>query len=1584
MATPGTLPTPPSGPIISLSDLYGGTGKQVAPPAAPPVSTIAPTPPPQDSSALDDRSIPQQFSDLMGSLDDVTKKIENYTPAGRAQHPILSRVGDLTRNAKELLLGGQQAGKPMGTSSGVANNPIISLIAAAPALAEAGEAGTALLEKHVGAGLEDLHTGKTFTRDLPTVQRAASKAPAVKQLAAPSPVIDVQGREVAPAPKTTEVSSQVASQKSDEPTGALAPYGGIERRGAYSFGRTPGKFGDAVNSAFNSARNAEISASAPPSKLPDGMSIKTTDALDGSIAENTSSTTLSSKGKEVGHVWVDYAPKAADLAGTKTAEINHTILDQDYQNKGLGKQMYQTAIENAKTKGVSRIVSDTDRSPEAERLWSSLAKDYPVTTIGTGDTARYSIDLTQPKDSEVSDSIESRKQDIHPALDALNKPELGYHTDDAGGMMRVSPSFIRPDGKVTYLGHDLHPTAITKAAPEYSGTETDRTRFINDTGAIRVRPVMDQREGETFHVTVPEKGVTHDQMDALKKMQSTVRYGNLMAETASKPSQLRTNMDNPKDWQYKSANDVEKILSQIGVHPDQKVLLNDLYGDKGSFIGNTVQSRAGVDFPGNFEKDNFASRRTTGNNMFDPEGYITGEEMDKGMTPKNSHRDFPNEEAYQDVVHNLSGTSVEDIAKKYPRVLNDPSVSESLATRQRDWDKQLPGAPEGTTIRQRYLDNLGVTHGPGLMEIPKHLIGPGSSTEGTIAHEWAHAVVAHLNDIPVEDIRSHLHPDAPDGAAAVTKLDLTHLPGATPTKTGASFTPEGLSQLWPKMLHVWTAGGAMEDLEYGLPFAKNPGVAGDMAQARATGRAMGFDRDMTLESRLIIGQRQVKKLLSDPAITSIIKTASATREEGLSKSLHASAEKVQDVLKQVREARKNVGNQIGSTERSVDTKLGNSAGGSVPKAEPEGAGGVSSTGAESAGEQPDQAIQGTLFSKTADSWNKIADLHDANGGATYNLAENKDLNGTDNYSVSTHPDRTEEIKGELTPQAIQTFAAKNADLLKDKTESLGTWKRPADGVHVLDVVKTIPNRDEAVQLGFEHKQDAIFDLKNGKEIFMKDEQAPVSAAVASRQETPTVSTRVPTRTVKGETVEDHTNQSLVSDMEAAKAAPGYVEKMVNRVRNIPGFVSPEGGDAQATADAFIRHAADNVKFVHSKLAEAEIKRDEQWYPVGAHERGIDVAKTHGITPAQAYAVTSVESPMTAWDQNTSLAERTVDIWKNQQDTKFTPEMKDAAAKITAIPANKSFKKAFKPIEGKTLGELSSDVDRALWLRLYDEGHNPRTYQTWGPDAKSLGLAKNTDGTDAKVGWSFQNHIQKAISILKDGSPENISKQLGYGHKVRNFYNNQAAPDDPRFLTIDTHAGATGQLRPLSGKNPAISNIFGTISNGPNGLNGTYPLYDAAYRLAAKELDISIPSRLQSPTWVKIREVFSDDFKTKENLDAVDAIWKEHADGKITADQARQRIWDYAAGWHARTPQENGPSSDPGELPASSVLGASSEGTAGWGNRSRIAAPASDKTLDKQSAKIAKTEADRVAKRKAELDAHVARMKQGISALGTKK
>jgi hypothetical protein len=78
-----------------------------------------------------------------------TSSIENYTQEGRKEHPVLSRVGDVTRNAKELMFGGTT---PMGPQKGVLNNPVTMAMSLAPGAAEAGSVASAKVGEALRVG----------------------------------------------------------------------------------------------------------------------------------------------------------------------------------------------------------------------------------------------------------------------------------------------------------------------------------------------------------------------------------------------------------------------------------------------------------------------------------------------------------------------------------------------------------------------------------------------------------------------------------------------------------------------------------------------------------------------------------------------------------------------------------------------------------------------------------------------------------------------------------------------------------------------------------------------------------------------------------------------------------------------------------------------------------------------------------------------------------------------------------------------------------------------------------------------------------------------------------------------------------------------------------------------------------------------------------------------------------------------------------------------------------------------------------------------------------------------------------------
>lgn len=83
------------------------------------------------------------------------------------------------------------------------------------------------------------------------------------------------------------------------------------------------------------------------------------------------------------------------------------------------------------------------------------------------------------------------------------------------------------------------------------------------------------------------------------------------------------------------------------------------------FTNGYIQQKR--DFCGYFVADNYSVRHTTGHNMFDPDSFITGEELDLGLTYSNSARAFPDFKAYHDAV--TGAYTPKEIAEFFPRVL---------------------------------------------------------------------------------------------------------------------------------------------------------------------------------------------------------------------------------------------------------------------------------------------------------------------------------------------------------------------------------------------------------------------------------------------------------------------------------------------------------------------------------------------------------------------------------------------------------------------------------------------------------------------------------------------------------------------------------------------------------------------------------------------------------------------------------------------------------------------------------------------------------------------------------------------------
>jgi len=397
-------------------------------------------------------------------------------------------------------------------------------------------------------------------------------------------------------------------------------------------------------------------------------------------------------------------------------------------------------------------------------------------------------------------------------------------------------------------------------------------------------------------------------------------------------------------------------------------------------------------------------------------------------------------------------------------------------------------------------------------------------------------------------------------------------------------------------------------------------------------------------------------------------------------------------------------------------------------------------------------------------------------------------------------------------------------------------------------------------------------------------------------------------------------------------------------------------DAQEVYDVFSREVANNLEYLMENFNENYKEVSTLWYD-GANILAQDLSKKYGITKEQVAGVMASLSPQKDWYQNVRLAEmvlmaheanpimskemvekqkliakegltpvkREVNklkkayeaakknvelVSENKESTKqditaAKQVLKDSKEKLRS--ANDKYNKnldnsnrvidSIAELTGKRMYDVPDEM-KGYYTRLWNEVNVTKDYDVLRPDGQVMGLAVKNDGEKAKVAWGSYTEINKANAIYLDGSQENITRSLGEMHKIRNFYNNIIDPmSKDQDVTMDTHAIAAALLMPLSGNSKQVGQNFGTgtKNSSPLGIKGLYYAYAEGYKLAAKETDL-LPRQVQSITWEAIRGLFTATFKnSKQNVAKVESIWNNYANNKISIDEARKQIDEFAGG-----------------------------------------------------------------------------------------
>lgn len=108
--------------------------------------------------------------------------------------------------------------------------------------------------------------------------------------------------------------------------------------------------------------------------------------------------------------------------------------------------------------------------------------------------------------------------------------------------------------------------------------------------------------------------------------------------------------------------------------------------------------------------------------------------------------------------------------------------------------------------------------------------------------------------------------------------------------------------------------------------------------------------------------------------------------------------------------------------------------------------------------------------------------HTENGGSTFGL-DGTNYAGAPKAAVSLFNERTKMVDGQLTEEALSQYIQENQDILSGNEDVLvvGSWFNEKTNQTELDV-SVVLDKDEAVRIGKEFNQQAVWDLEHFKEI----------------------------------------------------------------------------------------------------------------------------------------------------------------------------------------------------------------------------------------------------------------------------------------------------------------------------------------------------------------------------------------------------------------------------------------------------------------------------------------------------------------------
>jgi hypothetical protein len=393
----------------------------------------------------------------------------------------------------------------------------------------------------------------------------------------------------------------------------------------------------------------------------------------------------------------------------------------------------------------------------------------------------------------------------------------------------------------------------------------------------------------------------------------------------------------------------------------------------------------------------------------------------------------------------------------------------------------------------------------------------------------------------------------------------------------------------------------------------------------------------------------------------------------------------------------------------------------------------------------------------------VVGLHQG-GGSTTNIVTGE--HPTEGFVVAAEKARNKQFDRAIDQADIGQYVNANREALEKEGYFLGTWLDEDTGITHLDVVRIFDNRADAMRLGRELGEKAIFDLSKFEDIPVTDEMVANAA----------IKIRATGEIVEGPTHADaiHTAQQTGKLEPGASVSPEIIDADLFRTtddRIVPRAeaeaLQETGARARATAEGFTQPA---VAPVHPESLAAPVVRERTLRQALAADEAemLAAVEANPRMKAQQQRFTAAEQAMPAEEVMAAgaLAGRTKRGWYRNStqaivDT-FGPDAPRFAALLAALSPQ---------------AEVPQNLEAALkvWNAWEGSGRIGRR-----GDIADLDKLLNDVMRATPEGGMMDAHRYNAIRALTADDPV---RSILSGPKVSSFHQNLMG--DVERVTIDT-------------------------------------------------------------------------------------------------------------------------------------------------------------------------------------------------------